>query len=71
MDTIKGTLVFTPTTRRKVLGYGAGAFGTIALEGLFSPANAAGKPFKIAMSNAYNGNGVDSTQKRSSRTPRK
>jgi ribose transport system substrate-binding protein len=38
------------------LAYGAGAVGTIALGGFISPVNAAGKPFKIAMSNAYNGN---------------
>ncbi len=44
------------STRRDVLRYGALGASAIALGGLPSPANAAGKPFKIAMSNAYIGN---------------
>src|SRR5665648_515846 len=44
------------STRRDVLRYGALGASAVALGGLPFPAEAAGKPFKIAMSNAYIGN---------------
>ena len=43
-------------TRRDVLRYGVGAAGALALAGASMPAGAAQGPFKIALSNAYNGN---------------
>ena len=43
-------------TRRDILRYGVGAAGALALAGTSMPAGAAPGPFKIALSNAYNGN---------------
>jgi ribose transport system substrate-binding protein len=48
--------VLGSTTRRQVLGYGGGAAGALVFGKLFTPADAAEGKFKIAMSNAYNGN---------------
>lgn len=43
-------------TRRDVLRYSAAAGFAFATGGLAQPASAAGGPFKVALSNAYNGN---------------